>query len=506
MDTFPRSDKVDIMLLLEGTFPYVSGGVSSWVNQVIRAFPEYSFGAVFIGSSREDYTGFKYALPENLVHLEAHYLHGDDITPPVRKPSREQISLEDLRRLHSRTSPRDDEKGGPNLHPDFYLPGGGGVDFSQFLYGMRSWDFITEMYQTRCTDPSFIDYFWTIRNMHAPIWKLAAIAANLIPARVYHTVSTGYAGFLAALLSRSAGKPLILSEHGIYTKERRIDLLQSDWIRDNRNPLQKDGTEISYYRALWIRFYETLGRICYCEANHIVSLFEGARERQIEDGAPPDRLRVIANGIDTDRFAHAGMEGEESPRPVLSLIGRVVPIKDIKSFIRMIRVLADKIPEIEGWIVGPADEDPDYENECRALAESLRIGDRIRFTGIMDVRKVLPDTGILVLSSISEGLPLVILEAFAAGVPVIATDVGACRQLVCGHGEEDCAIGAAGAVVGINDPQALADAAVGLLLDPERWRAARRSAITRVRRYYTTERMVSAYRAIYEKELDGWRE
>ena len=41
--SLPRADSADICLLLEGTFPYVSGGVSSWVNQIIRGFPEYTF-------------------------------------------------------------------------------------------------------------------------------------------------------------------------------------------------------------------------------------------------------------------------------------------------------------------------------------------------------------------------------------------------------------------------------------------------------------------------------
>ena len=39
--------EVDVCLLLEGTFPYVSGGVSSWVNQMIRGFPQLTFGIVF---------------------------------------------------------------------------------------------------------------------------------------------------------------------------------------------------------------------------------------------------------------------------------------------------------------------------------------------------------------------------------------------------------------------------------------------------------------------------
>ena len=79
-DQFPRAQSADVALLLEGTFPYVSGGVSSWVNQMIRAFPDIRFAVVFIGSRREDYGKPVYAIPDNVVHLECHYLY--DFPPP----------------------------------------------------------------------------------------------------------------------------------------------------------------------------------------------------------------------------------------------------------------------------------------------------------------------------------------------------------------------------------------------------------------------------------------
>ena len=72
---FPTATEADVALLLEGTFPYVSGGVSSWVNQIIRAFPDIRFALVFLGSRREDYGELKYTLPDNVVHLETHFLH-----------------------------------------------------------------------------------------------------------------------------------------------------------------------------------------------------------------------------------------------------------------------------------------------------------------------------------------------------------------------------------------------------------------------------------------------
>jgi polysaccharide biosynthesis protein PelF len=497
-EKLPKSDRVDIMLLLEGTFPYVSGGVSSWVNQIIRGFPEYRFGAVFIGSSREDYSTMKYELPANLVHLETAFLHDNQRKSEIKPVSGNRGAFETVRRLHDWFMSRDSIMPDESYRSiDFFLDHHTGIDYQQFLHARNSWDFITDMFEGRCSDPSFVDYFWTVRNMHAPVWTLAGIADRLIPARIFHTVSTGYAGFLGSLLHHHTGRPLILSEHGIYTKERRIDIFNSNWIQDNRNALQRDPTEVSYFRDLWIRFFETMGRFCYDAAGNIISLFEGARERQIADGAPEDHTRVISNGVDIARYASLRSKRPTSTPPVLTLLGRVVPIKDIKTFVRAIRIIANHLPEIEGWIIGPQDEDPEYSAECHALADSLAISDRVHFKGFQDPTDVFPKTGLLVLSSISEGLPLVIIESFAAGVPAVATDVGSCRQLIMGLGDEDEAIGAAGSVVGINDPHSLAEECLRLLTNQKLWDQSQHAAIKRVERFYSQKQMFDSYSELY---------
>jgi glycosyltransferase involved in cell wall biosynthesis len=340
--------------------------------------------------------------------------------------------------------------------------------------------------------------------MHAPIWMLADIAENFIPVRAYHTVSTGYAGLLGAMLKEKNGCPLILSEHGIYTKERKIDLFQAQWVRDNRNVFQRDPTEISYFRQLWIRFFQALGTRCYDSSDHIVALFEANRLRQIEDGAPAERTRNIPNGVNVARFAALRAERPASQPPILCLIGRVVPIKDIKTYIRAMRTVVNRMPEAQGWIAGPEDEDPDYVDECRDLVNGLGLDGSIKFLGFQQMTELLPRIGLVVLSSISEGLPLVLLEGFAAGVPAVTTDVGSCRQLIYGLDEQDQAFGAAGRIVNIADPQALAEAALELLTDEAAWHAASKAGIRRVEAYYTQEQMFASYRAIYE-EVTTWQ-
>jgi glycosyltransferase involved in cell wall biosynthesis len=508
-EKFPQAERADIALLLEGTFPYVRGGVSSWVNQIIRAFPEHRFAIAFIGSSPDQYGEMAYALPDNVVHLECHYLFDFSeagLTPPVRGTiDGDAGTFSQVASLHAKLrNPAQRHEASTMLKAlQPLMQPGGKLSMEVFSHSHRAWDFLTANYREFCTDPSFTDYFWTVRIMHQALWKLAQAAETMIPATMYHTVSTGYAGLLGTLLHQRTGRPLLVSEHGIYTKERKIDLFQSQWIRDNRSVFERDPSQMGYFRDLWMRFFTAIGQMCYTAAGDIVALYEGNRQRQVSDGAPVEKTRTIPNGINLDRLTPLRATRPATPPPVLCLIGRVVPIKDVKTFIRAMLTVLSIRPDAEAWIAGPDDEDEDYARECLRLVESLGLGNKVRFLGMQNIETLLPQIGLVVLSSISEALPLVVLEGFAAGVPAVTTDVGACRQLIYGLGAEDEAIGAAGAVVPIANPGALASAALGLLQHPARWQSAQQAGITRVERYYTLSMMVGQYRELYDRHLGG---
>ncbi len=506
VDTRPQEYEaphlVDVMLLLEGTYPYVAGGVSSWVSQMIRGFPQLRFHIVFIGSREQDYGKPRYEIPDNVVAITHQYLFSDTLLPPPEELRGDPPTADLVDSLHVLLREGQDRDSRSELLRISLQAMRDKLDLNYFLHSQDSWSYIASQYEARCTDPSFVDYFWTVRTMHTPIWTLATLARELPPANVYHSVSTGYAGYLGAILSRMHDKPLVLSEHGIYTKERRIELFSSTWIHDNTPMLERTAGDAGYFRQLWIRLFESFGRMCYDSADPVVALYEANRMRQIADGADPLTTCCIPNGIDLEAYAAARALRPADPPPVMCLIGRVVPIKDVKTFIRAVRVARNRLPGIQGWIAGPQDEDPDYVRECRELAESLQLGENLRFLGFQRTAELLPKVGLVVLSSISEGLPLVLLEGFAAGVPAVTTDVGSCRQLLLGLGPEDEALGAAGSLVGIADAQSLGVECAALLGDPARWRAASASAMARVERYYTQELMFDLYRAVYQDALE----
>ncbi len=494
------------MLLLEGTFPFVSGGVSSWVHQIIQGFPDIRFGAIFLGSRPQDYGKLRYSLPSNLVHLEVSYLFDGYENPPIAQVKMPADTLAMVERMHDMFETDMKHPQCAHLFGSMMDEAGpdGKISHDMFLYSKGAWDFIKKSYRRRSTDPSFVDYFWTIRTIHTPFWRLRDVALRCPPARIYHAVSTGYAGILGVLLKHRNKRPFMLSEHGIYVKERKIDLYQAQWIKDNRSVFERDPSRVSYFRQLWIRFFEHLGYVTYQAADDIVALYEANRQRQLADGAPPERTSNIANGIDVEKFAALRVDWPDGPPPILCLIGRVVPIKDIKTYIRAMRIIVSHMPEAQAWIAGPEDESPEYAQECRDLVTQLGLENSVKFLGFQKLTELLPQVGLVVLSSISEALPLVILEGYAAGVPTLSTDVGSCRQLVMGLPGEDEALGASGRVVRIADPQALAQAALELLGDPAEWQRARSAAIQRVEKYYSQQLLFERYRALYSKNF-AWQ-
>ena len=498
-----QQHSADIALLLEGTYPFVRGGVSGWVHQIIENFPQYTFAIIFLGSRKSDYAEQKYVLPDNVVHLECHYLW-DSFTlsePKACEGShayvQESIKLHDW--FRNPCSGLDEEVIKKLL---VTLGESSGFTAEEFFYSKAAWQRLCECYDEYNSGNSFIDYVWAIKALHTPLFTLARVAHQFSHnIGAFHSVSTGYAGLLGTLLHYITGRPLILTEHGIYTKERKIDL-QSLFIREHRDLLGDAlNMGMQYQEHLWIRYFESLGRLIYKASNPIVSLYEKNRERQIVDGADSERTLVIPNGMKIENFIDLRAKRPKNVPLVVGLLGRIVPIKDVKTFIRSMPSIVAQLPEAEGWLIGPEDEDKEYVQECRNLVEELGLEEKVRFLGFQKISDVLPRLGLMVLTSISEAFPLVILEAFASGLPVVSTDVGACREIIEGNSDEDRALGCAGIITPMANPEATANAVITLLTDTDQWLLAQQAGFQRIERYYTQSRMLDSYQTIYDQAL-----
>jgi glycosyltransferase involved in cell wall biosynthesis len=483
----------DVCLILEGTYPYVTGGVSAWIHQLVNALPELRFAIFHISATRGEAHEPRYTLPPNVVSLVDVGIHGGD-EPAGPSDAMDPASWETIFRYHEELKDGRADGLGDLLrqiapHQD------AGPSVHDYIYGKPSWEIVRRLYESRASHVSFLDYFWTWRFTHLPMFRL--LHAPVPEAAMYHTVSTGWAGLVAATQRVRHDRPMLLTEHGIYSRERRMEIDQAEWIYVQQQAPMTLSAGPGFFKELWTRLFERLSRITYAHADRIVTIFEGNRQAQIRDGADPAKTMVVPNGIDMEPLA-ALPRVEAAPGEFrIGFVGRVVPIKDVKTFIRAVKIVSAALPGARAVIAGPGDEDPQYLDECRTLAATLGVAERVEFTGRVDVKQVYPRIDVLVLTSISEGLPLVILEAAAAGIPVVSTDVGACRELLEGSQPADRALGASGLVTGLADPGATAQAILILARDAGLRQEMGRAARNRVRAHYQESDLVRRYREIY---------
>ncbi|MDA8562057.1 GT4 family glycosyltransferase PelF [Gammaproteobacteria bacterium] len=502
--SYPKSDFVDILLFLEGTYPFVSGGVSSWVHNLINNLKQFNFGIIFLGGSSNDYSEMCYTIPANLKHLEVHYLFDDVYKEVVDHKDIYKANYENMKTIHEKFT-FDNKCPIDIVELNEILFGSKAFNINDFLYSEASWDYINDKYSANCPNISFLDYFWMVRNMHKPIWKLLNMMEAFPKTKISHSVSTGYAGFLGALFKIKHKNPFILTEHGIYVKERKIDLLSQMTTVGNESELLKIKTQ-QQVTEINIKFFEVLSKICYQQADPIISLFKGYSDIQIESGAPIEKSMIIPNGVTIQSDSVLQKTEPNINNPIIALIGRVVPIKDIKTFIRSLIIIKKQIPNIKAWIVGPTSEDEEYYEECMQLINVLEIKESIDFLGQQQVDKIYNQIDLTVLSSISEGLPLVVLESYSSGVPVVATDVGSCSELIYGSSPEDQEIGVSGLIVKIADPNALGNAIVKIIKDKELWRSAQLAGKERVKRFYSQGDFIDSYTKIYNEAIKLWQE
>jgi len=322
------------------------------------------------------------------------------------------------------------------------------------------------------------------------------ISTPLPQARVFHAVATGFSGLVGSYAKLAAKMPLLVTEHGIYTNERRIELAVADWLFDSGAGGFDVAGEPTELRSIWLNAFQSFSRMSYAVADAITTQYRANQTFQRADGAPDDKLRIVPNGIDVAKFA--ALPRDATPRPpTVLMIGRIVPIKDIRGFIMAVALLKDLVPNVVAILVGPENEDPEYAASCRQLVHQLGAESSIEFLGrVPDVVKYLLAADVLALSSISEAQPIAVLEAAATGLPIVSTDVGSCREIIEGF-DGDPVDGCGGIVVEPCNPKAMAEALATILLDDAMRSQMAEVMRRRVASYYHKDRITRLYEGLY---------
>jgi polysaccharide biosynthesis protein PelF len=466
-----------ICMLVEGSYPHVTGGVSTWVQILLKNLKEHQF-IIFSVGAEEKYRGkFKYDFPPNVIGVKEIFLD-EMFNSRGRYGKRYRLLPESRSNFKNLITGQKVEWGHIfdaimqrriKNEMDFFMS----VDF---------FDLLKEAYEEKYSSIAFTEFFWTVRSMLVPLFFL--LKTRLPEADIYHSAATGYAGILGAMCRHVYRKPFIVTEHGIYSREREEEIIKSTWAK-------------GYFKDMWIKFFYNICGGVYEYADLVLTLFEKNRQIEIELGCPEEKLQIVPNGIDVKAFEVSDAYGQETKGNFINIgtITRVVPIKDIKTMLQSFNLVKKSLPQSKFYIMGPRDEDKQYYEECEKLIKRLKIED-VSFTGKVDIKQYVNRMDIMVLSSISEGQPFAILEGMAAKKPFVATDVGGCMELLYGRNDS---FGKAGIVVPVMDSEKIAKSIIKLAENPDLRARMGQNGYDRVSELYGYEKCVQSYRQIYSK-------
>lgn len=237
-----------------------------------------------------------------------------------------------------------------------------------------------------------------------------------------------------------------------------------------------------------------------------VVIVQGEKLKEARTGDSPrlyGKTTVRYSTVDTRRFdpeKYSPEQREQLKRElgvgpdcaVIGMVGNLNRFKGHTYFIQAAKRIKEAVGSVRFLIVGrKLDTDPDCWEQLQRLTAEIGLEDDIVFTGFRnDTAAVMAILDVFVLASVLESCPVVVLEAMAMTVPVVATDVGAVSELVVD--------GEVGLVVPARDADAIAQAVLGHLADPQRARRMAEAARKRVETEFSVDRIGQQQRRIYE--------
>ncbi len=260
-------------------------------------------------------------------------------------------------------------------------------------------------------------------------------------------VHTPVAAALGRIAARLAGTPIVMyTAHGFYFHEHMKWWAKSACLGVERL-LGRTATDMLFLQS---------------KEDAATALATGI--------CKPDRIKWIGNGVDVGRFT-PGAGGAQAKAsfglppgaPVVGFVGRLVAEKGAFELLGAFQQALQSMPDLHLLVVGDSqsgDRDRKTGDALRAMLDDPELGRRVVMPGYVDdIARVMQAVDLFVLPSYREGMPRSIIEAMASGKPVVATNIRGCR--------EEVVPGVTGLLVPVRNSQALAEAMVQVLGNPE---------------------------------------
>jgi glycosyltransferase involved in cell wall biosynthesis len=475
-----------IALVTEGSYPFAKGGVAVWCDQLVTGLPDYRFEVAALTVDGTERPVFH--TPRNLervrsIPLWAASPYGDD--PASRKrhlrPGGGFWAAYDafLVAVLTPTQPGSEQAVANSkrfmraLRGLFEYASSGGNLFSALTTNRAIATMVDVWHDTR--DPK-TDGVLTLADALEATWllehMLRPIAVDPVRADIVHASMNGPSVLVGLAAKWRYETPLVVSEHGIYLRERYLSYLAEDASRT--------------VKLMVLSFFRVLATAAYTVVDALAPHSNHNRRWQLRNGARPERMWTMYNGVTPEEFP---IPTEMPPVPTVVYMGRIDPIKDLHTLIRAFSLVRSQVPRARLRIFGDVPKGNEgYRESCRRLIDELGLTGAATLDGrVADPVEAYHAGSVVALTSISEGFPYTVVEAMACGRPVVCTDVGGVAE----------AVGEAGVLVSPGDVVGVAQGCLELLVDHNRRHWLGESARLRVIEHFTLERWLDAYRRLY---------
>ncbi|WP_257159356.1 GT4 family glycosyltransferase PelF [Corynebacterium cystitidis] len=502
---------VDVALVVESTYPFLTGGVSAVVHDIIAHNSDLTFGIIHISWDSATIGQDIYGMPNNVAWVDIIYLSlnefRDEFLSLVSKGKTD--AEEATSRLVSAVQAFWADNDGPlwELYDDAINP------------LTRSWQLWPVLSSTSFLDriaqflpngdgTSLGQLFWTMRDFFTLAYALTDRVQP--PARVYHSHTQGYAAIVAACGARQYDAKFLLTEHNLHIRDtlnslfgRRQDLTitRTSWCDLPRTTVER----------VWLLWWTSISLWAYLATDHMTYLYPGAVREAQALGADGTKTEILPNGVEWEKFAPvrqarkatvSGLSAGSHQHWNLVAISRVVPIKGIFEMIETIAVIRDRgYNNVSLDILGPLDHDEEYTEKARDRVAQCGLESVVRLRGTQNIPQELHKYDVLLMSSFNEGQPIVVLEAMSAGLPIIGTEVGGMAMTVTQplQVSDGSAIGACGRLVEPGDVSALADALTELIDSPALYCLFHNNGFERVQAAFLMETAMGRYNSVYRE-------
>ena len=500
------SQKPHVLFQTEGSYPFSGGGVSTWAHILCSELQD-KVDFTILAITGNPVVEPRYRLTENVRSVIHVPLWGAE--EPVQYFDRNQPFSEHIQRK-GRTTDETVRKYFFPLFRDFLSgllnPLGPASEFGEVIYGFwkyyRYFDYkktlsnslvwiefkdqlkekyeALEAFEIEEQAPQVFDVTFGMRWLYH---FMMALAVPIPDVSLTHSTIAGFPTISSIAAKYEYGIPSILTDHGVFIRERLINVSRENFPYFSKKLLIDLGTYIT--------------RAAYSHADLIAPVTSVNKKWETLYEAEEQRIDPIYNGVDTDLFKPTPKPDRTAGRPTVVAAAHVFPLKDIETMIRCCDLVRRDIPDVQFILYGGLDVDPGYTKQCKKLAGKLDLGEHFVFGGFHDApQKLFNEGDISILSSISEGFPYTVIESMSCARPVVATDVGGIREAL-----EGCGI-----LCQPRNPQDLADGVIKLLSDDQLRIDLGRKARERVLLKYTIEKSVNRYYEVYKRMHQKERE